>query len=324
MSEKQNKIKLSDLKIPFIHFLLCGLLYFLLSLPFTKFTNNVLLTEMNPSNCLPQIFGMLMGWPAIIGCAVSDFVLNYVSGLSFGFCFCGFFVTLIYGLVPAVLWMHFTRRDKKNRLRINSLRKLIYFLITIFISSIVNATLTGFEDKFISGINFFSTQTLFILLNNVIFCIIIGFPVFFVSSILNQKLFGKNNFERTDAILSINEKIILFFVMISVLLVACITLNLHYNYKNLISDKIVLWNKIYITDILVLSVLFWTGVIVQIFVEKKVTRPLEKMAGISTHYGENEDSIQNNNFVINLCKEYASYNSEIGNLARSYIYMASD
>ena len=324
MQETQKKISVLDLKLILAHFLLCGIIYFLVSFLFSKATNMVLPAEINPVNCLPPILGILLGWPAYTACAIADFIFTITSGLSIGICFLSFFTTLIYGLLPSMLWSYFTRNDIKNRLRFNSLRKLIYFLITILVSSLINAILIAVESKITSETNIFSISTLYFFLNNIIFFIIIGFPVFLIGSIVDQKFSNKKSLTVKTSTLSINEKIILIFVFFAIILIICTTLTLYYNYKNLIANKNILWNKIYTTDLIILCVIFWVAFFLQVYIEKRITRPLEKMAKISNYYGINEDVVQSNEYVINLCKEYASYNSEIGDIARSYIYMASD
>lgn len=327
MAETQKKssmIKENAVKKYLFHFLESGIIFFVLTLVTRRFFHAFSFSELRPASTLTPIFGMIFGIPGVLGCTFFNFINDLIFGYSIGICSFNILIQFVYGFVPCLIWTLFTKKDKENRLRIDSLFKFIVFLLILIVANVIVTLFSGFELKFFGVAEIFSKTTKFIFLNNFIFSILSAFPIMMIASFCHQKNFIRKQAEFKRVKFSIIETFILFFILFSLILVILIGTKLFVGLANFYSEPLDLWNKVD-SDLSTLLSAFLLGTIFFLaFVEKTITNPLKQMSKIATHYGDKEDAIQNNLDIIKACEDYLSLNSEIGDLARSYVYLAND
>ncbi len=324
MSGTQKKILAEGFKRQIIYFFITGILFFTVTMPFRKFFSIFSVSEIRPAGALPPVFGMIFGLPGILGCVASNFIADLFSGYRFSICLCGIPLQFIHAFVPHAIWTIVTKDDRENRLRINSALRFAEFILTLVWASAIISILVGIGMKFFHVAEVFSAETLFVFLNNAIFSVMVGLPVFMLASALYQRDVNKIHPGVKKIRFSLIEKFVFCFVIFALIMIKIIGLNVYFSYRELLSDPVVLWNKVYSTMAIALNLVLWPSFFLLLIVEKKLVRPLSKMAELSKLYGLKVDSIQNNMDIINACREFTMLNSEVGDLARSYTYLAYD
>ena len=134
----------------------------------TYFSNTVLgafdVTGVRPSAAMNPILGIAFGWPAILGCAVANFVSDLMSGFGIGVALLGFVPQIIYGALPYFVWSRFVGCESRKT-RLDSPKVTLCFALLMA----VNAVIIGF---FVAGIQFyvsgnaFRNTFSFVVLNN--------------------------------------------------------------------------------------------------------------------------------------------------------------
>ena len=83
---------------------ICGLIFFVLGYPCRDLFKISDTTEVRIVAALPLLFGISFGFWGVLGCAVANLVADIISGYDPIIFIPGFFVQIIYGYVPAVIW----------------------------------------------------------------------------------------------------------------------------------------------------------------------------------------------------------------------------
>lgn len=324
MSEIQKKFSLDNLKKSLLYFFECGFVFFVFTMLFRYLFNAFKIIEIRPVSGFTLVFGMVFGLPGIFGCAVSNFVADILFGYPLKLSLIEIPAQLIYGFIPFFIWRSLNKKANKNPFRINSFIKFAGYILTVFITTAIYSLLYGIEMRICELGEILSYNTIFIFYNNLAFCVLIGLPFFMFASVINQREKNQNQLGNRIVKFSIIEKFILIFCVVSLILEIIIGPSVYLSYRSIVSDSDLLLRKVYSSSLYSLNIFLWVALVFIYFVEKKITKPLEKMAKISRHYGDKEDAIQTNLDIIKDCDEYISLNSEIGDLARSYVLLASD
>lgn len=324
MSEIQKKFSLDNLKKSLLYFFECGFVFFVFTMLFRYLFNAFKIIEIRPVCGFTLVFGMVFGLPGIFGCAVSNFIADILFGYPLKLSLIEIPAQLIYGFIPFFIWRSLNKKANKNPFRINSFIKFAGYILTVFITTAIYSLLYGIELQICELGEILSYNTIFIFYNNLAFCILIGLPFFMFASVINQREKNQNQIGNRIVKFSIIEKFILIFCVVSLILEIIIGPSVYLSYRSIVSDSDLLLRKVYSSSLYSLNIFLWVALVFIYFVEKKITKPLEKMAKISRHYGDKEDAIQTNLDIIKDCDEYISLNSEIGDLARSYVLLASD
>lgn len=324
MSEIQKKFSLDNLKKSLLYFFECGFVFFVFTMLFRYLFNAFKIIEIRPVSGFTLVFGMVFGLPGIFGCAVSNFIADILFGYPLKLSLIEIPAQLIYGFIPFFIWRSLNKKANKNPFRINSFIKFAGYILTVFITTAIYSLLYGIELQICELGEILSYNTIFIFYNNLAFCILIGLPFFMFASVINQREKNQNQIGNRIVKFSIIEKFILIFCVVSLILEIIIGPSVYLSYRSIVSDSDLLLRKVYSSSLYSLNIFLWVALVFIYFVEKKITKPLEKMAKISRHYGDKEDAIQTNLDIIKDCDEYISLNSEIGDLARSYVLLASD
>ena len=177
-----------------------------LFLALTYFSNKVLavydVTSVRPSAAMNPILGIAFGWPAILGCAVGNFLSDLLSGYGTAVALLGFLPQVIYGALPFYVWRRFVGCES-HITRLDSPRVTLSFAVLMAVNAVVNGVAVGAIQYYVSGNNFFNSAV-FVFLNDFDMCLIFGLPMMaLIDWIYSRYLHhGKRR-------MSVNEKVII-------------------------------------------------------------------------------------------------------------------
>ena len=104
----------SRLKEQLWQFLLSGAVFFVVTMPFKYYFALMDVTEIRPAAVLPPFFGILFGLPGSLGCAVSNFIADIISGYTLSMSLASFPIQILMGILPHILWYRIPEKDGKK------------------------------------------------------------------------------------------------------------------------------------------------------------------------------------------------------------------
>lgn len=303
---------------------LCGLIFFIFGVPCRELFKISDTTEVRIVAALPLLFSISFGFCGILGCAVANLIADIISGYDAIIFIPGFFIQIIYGYVPAVIWNKLRKNDS-NKFKLDKVYKNVQYMIIVTLDSIVTAFMVVSVIKLKYDESYFSMLSANIFFNQFITMVVIGFPYLICASQFYQrKERKKNNLpENFISSFSLNEKFILFFLVSSIVISIAIGvasypgIALKYGENNLY-----LWSYVYFLIGSLLNIGIWVSLIFLYYMERNVTKPIESMSEIAKTIGQNSDIDLKIHNILNKCQKYIYFTSEIGELARSYKKMA--
>lgn len=222
-----------------IIYLLSGLAFFALTMPFHKMLSVFTVSEVRPSAVLYPFLGISFGWPAALGIMTANFVSDLVNGYSLPVLFEGIIPQLLYTIVPYYLWKILMKNDDHKH-RLDSVGRVLKYVLVCFAFSV----LSGLGVGTIVYVNFgadFWNSLFFVLLNNFDIAVILGCPLMVLSNQIISRRSG------TDRILSINEVIILVTAVLEVITMVAIGIIVYTGNKTIGTYDT--WNTIYICSV---------------------------------------------------------------------------
>lgn len=161
-------------KKTFIIFFTSFIIFFLT----TFFANEYLLvfevSSVRLSAALNPVLGITFGWPAIIGCAMGNFVADLISGFGITTALLGFPSQILYGFFPYFVWRRFIG-CKSHITRLDNPKKVLVFILITFANSVYIGLDVGFIQWLVSKTNFLRTA-FFVGLNDFTACVFFGLP----------------------------------------------------------------------------------------------------------------------------------------------------
>lgn len=305
---------------------ICGLIFFVLGYPCRELFKISDTTEVRIVAALPLLFGISFGFFGVLGCAIANLIADIISGYDAIIFIPGFFVQIIYGYVPAVIWNHLRRKDK-NKFKLDKVYKNVQYMLIVIFDSIASAFMVVSVIKLKYNEQYFSLLSANIFFNQFITMVIIGIPYLICASLMCQHHMRKNHHEPSSFIFSfsLNEKFILFFLVSSIVISVAIgsasypSIALKYGENNLY-----LWNYVYFFIGGLLNICIWVSLGFLFYMERTVTKPIESMSKIARTFGQNTDIYERINDILQKCQKYIYFTSEVGELARSYKKMATE
>ncbi len=232
-------------------FFLTAILFLIL----TYFSNTVLaaydVTGVRPSAAMNPIFGIAYGWPAILGCAVANFISDLMSGFGIAVALLGFFPQIIYGALPYYLWKNYISCES-HRTRLDSPKVTIYFTLLMALNAAVIGLAVGGIQFFVSRNNFWNTAY-FVFLNDFDMCLIFGLPIMVIIDAIHSRFMRYNRIRH----ISLNERVIIFSAFVQFIISVFIAAS--FIIKNRNGQIVTVWNEIFlqcgyaVNGILVLS-----------------------------------------------------------------------
>lgn len=240
-------------------FLLSGIAFFLLTMPFQKMLSVFTVTEVRPSAVLYPFLGISFGWPAALGIMTANFVCDILNGYSAAILFEGLILQLLYTMVPYWLWKRLTR-DEDHRHRLNSVGRVLKYVLVCFVFSLLSALGVGF----ILFINYHIDPTqaaLFVLQNNFNMSVILGCPLMVAANQIISRRAG------TERVLTRNEFIILITAGVQVLLMIAAAVTVYTGGRTVGTYDI--WNTIYIVGSVLIGITMLVSLGCMVFFEKR-------------------------------------------------------
>ena len=225
-------------------YLLSGIIFFFLTMPFQKMFSVFTLTEVRPSAVLYPFLGISFGWPAALGIMTANFICDAMSGFSTAILFEGIVPQLLYTMVPYYLWKCLMKgEDHKHRLDCTG--RVLKYARVCLVFSLLSALGVGA----ILAVNYHIDPTqaaLFVLLNNFVMSVVLGCPLMVISNQIISRRAG------TDRTLTRNEIIILITAVVQVLVLTAVTVIVYTQGKTVGTYDI--WNTIYIIGTVLVGV----------------------------------------------------------------------
>jgi Serine phosphatase RsbU, regulator of sigma subunit len=305
---------------------ICGLIFFILGYPCRELFKISDTTEVRIVAALPLLFGISFGFFGVLGCAIANLIADIISGYEPIIFIPGFFVQIIYGYVPAVIW-NYLRRNDKNKFKLDKVYKNVQYMLIVILDSLASAFMVVSVIKLKYNEQYLSLLSANIFFNQFITMVIIGIPYLICASLICQHNRRKKQNKPSNFIFSfsLNEKFILFFLVSSIVISVAIgtasfpSIALKYGENNLH-----LWNYVYFYIGGLLNICIWVSLGFLYYMERTVTRPIESMSKIAKTFGKNTDIYERINNILQKCQKYIYFTSEVGELARSYKEMATE
>ncbi len=305
---------------------ICGLIFFVLGYPCRELFKISDTTEVRIVAALPLLFGISFGFFGVLGCAIANLIADIISGYEPIIFIPGFFVQIIYGYVPAVIW-NYLRRNDKNKFKLDKVYKNVQYMLIVILDSLTSAFMVVSVIKLKYNEQYLSLLSANIFFNQFITMVIIGIPYLICASLICQHNRRKKQNKPSNFIFSfsLNEKFILFFLVSSIVISVAIgtasypSIALKYGENNLH-----LWNYVYFYIGGLLNICIWVSLGFLYYMERTVTRPIESMSKIAKTFGKNTDIYERINNILQKCQKYIYFTSEVGELARSYKEMATE
>jgi len=306
--------------------IICGLIFFILGFPCRELFKISDTTEVRIVAALPLLFGISFGFAGVLGCAIANLVADIMSGYDAIIFIPGFFVQIIYGYVPAVIWNRLRRNDK-NKFKLDKVYKNVQYMIIVILDSLAAAFMVVSVIKLKYDEQYLSMLSANIFFNQFITMVIVGFPYLICASLICQRKMRKKQNKSTKFIFSfsLNEKFILFFLATSIIISVAIgtasypNIALKYGENNLY-----LWNYVYFYIGALLNIGIWVSLGFLYYMERTITKPIESMSEIAKTFGQNTDIYERIHNTLQKCHQYIYFTSEVGKLARSYEEMATE
>ena len=305
---------------------ICGLIFFVLGYPCRELFKISDTTEVRIVAALPLLFGISFGFFGVLGCAIANLIADIISGYEPIIFIPGFFVQIIYGYVPAVIW-NYLRRNDKNKFKLDKVYKNVQYMLIVILDSLASAFMVVSVIKLKYNEQYLSLLSANIFFNQFITMVIIGIPYLICASLICQHNRRKKQNKPSNFIFSfsLNEKFILFFLVSSIVISVAIgtasypSIALKYGENNLH-----LWNYVYFFIGGLLNICIWVSLGFLFYMERTVTKPIESMSKIAKTFGKNTDIYERINHILQKCQKYIYFTSEVGELARSYKEMATE
>ena len=303
--------------------IICAIIFFLVTMPFRRFFMLVSTTEVRPASALPPVCGLLFGLLGAIGCAIGNLVADIVSGYNFKIIIPSFFIQVIYGYLPYILW-YGVRKSKSSPIAFDTVFNVIKFVIIMIINSAICAIALGICIELFDGGKLFSNMTLIIFFNNFDFSLLLGMPLINLSRLISFDI-DKRKSPKINHNLSLNEKMITNFMITGVVLSAFMaTMGYFSLLKSNNMEWVKIWNRIYIYMAIILNIFFCGVILFLRYIEKNITVPIKSISDVAANYViHNEENLSSSN-ALKECSEFEKDKTEIGVMARSMKKMILD
>jgi len=314
---KSSKFSSSNLKIT----ILTTIVFFITTMLFREFFNVMSVMGIRPS-ALPPVLGLVFGPFGVLGCVLGNLIADIVSGYAPLMIILGFVAQCTYGILPLLMWRAFNELKKKplQPIRLNKSNFVLRYIIIVSINAIITSSFLGSIMQSLGISSFVSTTTLMLLLNNFVFCIVLGIPIIVAVSIYKLK-FSKMS-------LSMNERMVLIFLLASIISGLLIGIFVVVELSYAIADPVTMWMRIYMYVAINLLGFYVIAIAFLRYCEKNITIPVETITKVARNYISDDKERKESTTIIAECEKLISNKngnlSEAGILAQAFKQMALD
>lgn len=309
-----------------IVFLISAALFFAFTMPFRLRLAAADITGMRPVSALTPVLGLIFGLPAAAGCSVGNIIADLISGYEISYAVLNSAQQLLYGMLAYVLWRRFNKADDENKFCLDSISRLLKLIIVMAVVASVTLICSAVTNHVYSISELISINSLYAFLNVFDSGLLFGCPLMIAGHFMQKYLANLSSGKKEKIVtFSLNERMIVNTLITG--LGICILIGTAVYITDRISTDnaaIGLWGKIYLFQTLALNFYFALSIGFMWFTEKKISRPVERLADVAHEYYAEHSDDEGRKKLLETCSEYSQDNTEVGNLARSYISMAED
>ena len=318
--------KIDRKKVAVIVFLISAVLFFAFTMPFRLRLAAADITEMRPVSALTPVLGLIFGLPAALGCAVGNIIADIASGYEFSYALLNGAQQLLYGLLAYVLWRRINKEDDENKFCLDSISRLLKLFLVIAVVALVTLVCTGVTNHVYDVFELVTMNSFYAFINTFDSGVLFGCPLMIGAHFLQKHLMNLSSGKKEKIVtFSLNERMILNTLITGLGICLLIGTAVYITDKISVEDSTVgLWGRIYLFQTLALNFYFALSMGFMWFTEKKISRPVEHLADVAKDYYAEHSDDEGRKKLLEACSEYSKDNTEVGNLARSYISMAED
>lgn len=318
--------KIDRKKVAVIVFLISAVLFFAFTMPFRLRLAAADITEMRPVSALTPVLGLIFGLPAALGCAVGNIIADIASGYEFSYALLNGAQQLLYGLLAYVLWRRINKEDDENKFCLDSISRLLKLFLVIAVVALVTLVCTGVTNHVYDVFELVTMNSFYAFINTFDSGVLFGCPLMIGAHFLQKHLMNLSSGKKEKIVtFSLNERMILNTLITGLGICLLIGTAVYITDKISVEDSTVgLWGRIYLFQTLALNFYFALSMGSMWFTEKKISRPVEHLADVAKDYYAEHSDDEGRKKLLEACSEYSKDNTEVGNLARSYISMAED
>lgn len=295
--------------------LLTMVISFAETMVFREFFNVMTVAGIRPG-ALPPVFGLMLGPYGVLGSVAGNLIADAISGYALLMILLGFVAKLAYGILPYFMWNAFDELMGRSLkpIRLNRAENVARYVVIVLINAVIIAAFVGSMMQSMGIGLFVSNSTLMLLLNNFVFCVVLGTPIIIFMSLKKNRA--------SKIIFSMNERLVLIFLIVGVISGILIGIFVVAELTYSISDPVTMWMRIYMYIAINLFSFYVVAVIFLRYCEIKITDPVESITQIARDLinKEKEDS----KIMIEKCQRLTGNKSEAGILAEAFRTMIVD
>ena len=307
-------------------FLISALLFLIFTLPFRFRLVAADITEMRPVTALTPVLGLIFGLPAALGCAAGNIAADLISGYGITYALLSGAQQLLYGMLAYVLWRRLNRERNGNEFCLDSIKRLLKLFLVMAVVALVTVIFSAAVNHVYNVSDLLSINNLYMFVNVFDSGILFGCPLMIGGHFLQKKVYNlKSGSTQKILTFSLNERMILNTLVTG--LGICILIGTAIYITDKISTEnaaVGLWGRIYLFQTLALNFYFALSLGFMWFTERKISRPVERLAEVAQEYYAEHSDDEGRKKLLDACHMYSQDNTEVGDLARSYISMAED
>lgn len=318
--------KIDRKKVAVIVFLISAVLFFAFTMPFRLRLAAADITEMRPVSALTPVLGLIFGLPAALGCAVGNIIADIASGYEISYALINGAQQLLYGLLAYVLWRRINKEDDENKFCLDSISRLLKLFLVMAVVAFVTLVCTGVTNHVYDVFELVTMNSFYAFINTFDSGVLFGCPLMIGAHFLQKHLMNLSSGKKEKIVtFSLNERMILNTLITGLGICLLIGTAVYVTDRISAEDSTVgLWGRIYLFQTLALNFYFALSMGFMWFTEKKIARPVEHLADVAKDYYAEHSDDEGRKKLLEACSEYSKDNTEVGNLARSYISMAED
>lgn len=232
----------------------------------------------------------------------------------------------MYGLLAYVLWRRFNKEHDGSEFCLDSISRLLKLFAVMAVVAAVTVVCSAVTNHVYNVSELITINSLYAFINTFDSGVMFGCPLMISGHFLQKYLADLADGKKEKIItFSLNERMIVNTVITGLGICLLIGTAVYVTYKISAEDNTVgLWGRIYLFQTLALNFYFALSMGFMWFTEKKISRPVEHLADVAKEYYAEHSDDEGRKKLLDACSEYSKDNTEVGNLARSYISMAED
>ncbi len=319
------KMKLTKKRAALFVFAMNMLLFILLTAPFKLWAAASELTQMRPTAALTPVLGMIFGWPAALGCAAGNLVCDLSAGYELLYAAINSVLQILYAMCAYFFWRKINRERGGREFRLDSVSRILKFCLLLGLNALLTVLFTSILNHAYNVSDIISFDNLYLFINSFDSGLLFGAPLMILGSLLQMHMENlKDGGETKPVQFSMNERMILNTLITGLCICVFVGTAVYLTDRYGAAGDISVLGRIYLFETLAMNTYFALSIGFMRFTERKISRPIEKLAKIAGSYYAGHSTDQQRSRLLSECETYAKDSTEVGELARSYMSMIRD